>query len=402
MTTEAERRLTSVPWRALEGLGPILEPALTQILEGSPAERVLDRLLRAHRDFTPEQRRVCAESLFGVGLWRRRLRSHFDGSPLQLLAILARELGEFSEPALGVELPALAPTPAAWRDRFSFPDWIGQHLDARFGTEAPALAEALNRPGPVCLRARGPREELQQLLASHGVETVPGRWAVRALVVTTPRPNLLGLGPEFLGRFEVQDEGSQLLGELVDARPGDDVLDLCAGAGGKSLQLAAIIGPEGRVHATDLDLPRLERLRTRAAKANARVLIHGREAPASLLVSRVLVDAPCSELGALRRGPDLRWRLEPSLVSSMPAIQLGLINTGLRHLAPGGRLVYATCTFTREENEQVVEETIVTHPELKLVQPEVHSALLDASGCLFVTPHRHGTDGFFGAVFERR
>lgn len=402
--TEAERRLTTVPWQALQGLGPLLDPALTEILAGQPAERVLDRLLRAHRDFTAEQRQVCAESLFGVGLWRRRLRWHLHGSSLQLLAILAGELGGFpgAAPALGVEVPALQPLPTAWRDRFSFPDWIADHMEARFGAEAAALAEALNRPGPVCLRARGSREDLQRLLATRGVECVPGRWAPHALVVTTPRPNLLGLGPEFLGRFEVQDEGSQLLGLLVDVHPGDEVLDLCAGAGGKSLQLAALVGPQGKVHATDLDLARLERLRTRAAKAQARVLIHGKEAPPTLRVPRVLIDAPCSELGALRRGPDLRWRLDPSLVTTLPATQLALITTGLRHLAPGGRLVYATCTFTREENEQVVDAALAANPELQLVPPALPEAVVDARGFLSLSPHRHGTDAFFGAVFTRR
>lgn len=388
MLTEAERRLTTVPWQALSGLGPVLAPALGEILEGAPAERALDKLLRAHRDFSADQRKVCAESLFGVGLWRRRLGS---GGPLQKLALLARDLGGFADAGLllGVDLPSAGPVPSDWRERFSFPDWIGAHLEARFGAEAGAVAEAFNRPGPVCLRARGSRVELQQQLAAVGVESTLGRWASQSLIVTTPRPNLLGLGPDFLGRFEVQDEGSQLLGELVGARPGDEVLDLCAGAGGKSLQLAAIVGPTGKVHATDVDLPRLERLRTRAAKANARVLIQGKEAPASLLVSRVLVDAPCSELGALRRGPDLRWRIEEQIVISMVPIQLALIESGLRHLAPGGRLVYATCTFTREENEGVVASTLAAHPELQ------------AGEFFFVDPLRHGTDSFFGVVLER-
>ncbi len=403
MLTEAELRLTTVPWQALEGLGPILAPALSEILSGTPAERALDKLLRAHRDFTPDQRAVCAESLFGVGLWRRRLRAQVDGDGLQLLAVLALEQGGFTRAAelLGVELSVVRPVPALWRDRYSFPDWIADQMGARFGDDAAAMAEALNRPGPVCLRARGSREELQKQLAAAGIETTLGRWGSQALVVTTRRPNLFGLGPEFLGRFEVQDEGSQLLGELVDARPGDEVLDLCAGAGGKSLQLAAIVGPQGKVHATDVDLPRLERLRTRAAKANARVLIHGAAAPASLMVSRVLIDAPCSELGSLRRGPDLRWRLDAGLVNSMPAIQRGLIETGLRHLAPGGRLVYATCTFTLAENEGVIDAVLQGHPELRVVRPSVDGALIDSRGFLFTAPHLHGTDSFFGAVLQR-
>jgi 16S rRNA (cytosine967-C5)-methyltransferase len=378
----SERRLSTIPWRALEGLGPTLAPALQEILSGAPAERVLDKLLRAHRDFSPEQRQVTAESLFGVGLWRRRLRSqlaltptlsHGEREALALLDVLT-------------QLPSLRP-PENWRDRFSFPDWIADLLEQRFGPDAAHVAEAFNRPGPVCLRSKGPREQLQRELAEAGIESHPGKAASHSLVVTTPRPNLLGLGPQFLGRFEVQDEGSQLLGELVDVREGDEVLDLCAGAGGKSLQLASLVGREGKVHATDIDLPRLERLRTRAAKANARVLIHGKEAPESLRVPRVLIDAPCSELGTLRRGPDLRWRIDPGLVTSMPALQLELIAKGMRHLAPGGKLIYATCTFTFEENERVIEKA---PRELKLVKQ------------MFVDPFHHGTDCFFGAVFERK
>lgn len=372
VATDAELRVASVPWRALDGLDAVLEPALTEVLAGAPAERVLDKLLRAHREFSAEQRQVCAESVFGVGLWRRRLRWHLDGEPLEILDVLTR-------------LPTL-PIPENWRDRFSFPDWIAEHLERRFGSEAAAVAEAFNRPGPVCLRSKEPREELQRDLKLAGIETEPGRAAKNSLVVTTPRPNLLGLGPQFLGRFEVQDEGSQLLGELVDVRPGDEVLDLCAGAGGKSLQLASLVGPTGKVHATDIDLSRLERLRTRAAKANARVLIHGKSPPESLRVARVLIDAPCSELGTLRRGPDLRWRIDPQLVTSMPALQLQLIETGLRHLAPGGRLVYATCTFTFEENEGVVQKV---PKDLRLVRQS------------FVDPLHQSTDCFFGAVFER-
>lgn len=400
--TPAETRLTTIPWHALDGLGPELDAPLTAVLAHEPAERVLDKFLRAHRAFTPEQRQVSAEALFGVGLWRRRLRAHLPpATPLQLLAILATELGHHPDAAarLGVTLPALAPTPTDWRDRHSVPDWIAAHLEARFGPDgAAALAAELNRPGPVCLRAKGARDALAAQLARAGVETIPGRWSPHALLVTTPRPNLLGLGPDFLGQFEVQDEGSQLLGALVDAQPGTDVLDLCAGAGGKSLQLASLVGPQGRVHATDVDLARLERLRTRASKANARVLIHGREAPASLRVPRVLVDAPCSELGALRRGPDLRWRLDPSLVDTLPKLQLELIERGLRHLAPGGHFVYATCTLTRAENEAVVDAALAAHPELSLVRPSLPAEVLDARGCLALAPHLHGTDGFFGAV----
>lgn len=399
--------MATVPWEALQGLGPTLEPPLAAVLAGEPAERVLDRLLRAHRAFTAEQRAVAAESVFGVGLWRRRLRArlgHPDAPPLHLLAALAVDLGQRPDAPrwLGVDLPPLLPL-ADWRDRHSVPDWLAATLERAVGAEAPALAAAFNRPGPVCLRVnrlRTTREALAAALCRQGVTAEPGRWAPDALLVTSPRPNLLGLGSELLGAFEVQDEGSQLLGQLTGAQPGDEVLDLCAGAGGKALQLAALVGAQGRVHAADLDLPRLERLRTRAAKADARVLLHGREPPAALRVPRVLVDAPCSELGVLRRGPDVRWRVDPSAFAALPALQLELVERGARHLAPGGRLVYATCTLRPEENEAVVDAALARCPQLRLTRAELPAELLDARGCLRLVPHRHGTDGFFAAVFS--
>lgn len=382
MLTESELRLRSIPWSLLDELAPLLAAPLQQILDGEPAERVLDRTLRANRQLTAEQRQVCAESLFGVGLWRRR----FDGTPLERLSRLAT-LGSSHD------------VPSSWRVRYSFPDWIADRFDARFGAAAPLLADALNRPGPVTLRARGDRTELATKLRAAGIETTPTRWASNGLHVTTRRPNLLGLGPDFLGTFEVQDEGSQLLGALLDVKPGDEVLDLCAGAGGKTLQLVARVGPTGRVHAVDLDLPKLERLRTRAMKAGARVSIHGASPPPDLRVPHVLIDAPCSELGVLRRGPDLRWRLREASVAELAVVQRELLATGLRHLAPGGRLVYATCTLTHEENEDLV--TYALSMGLRLLRPSLPSELLDARGCLSLAPHLHGTDGFFAALFER-
>lgn len=389
--TPSEARLRSVPWEYLRDLAPLIEPALRSLLDGKPAERVLDSLLRAHRDLTAPQRTVIAESLFGVGLWRRRLLAQLpEASPLELLSLLVADLGKAPQHAPTALSNRLAP-PTAWRDRFSIPDWIAEHLEQRYPDTAPDLAAAFNHPGPVCLRARDGRDQLATELAHHGITTTPGRWASQALLVTTPRPNLYGLPPDLQHTFEVQDEGSQLLGLLVDPTPGTEVLDLCAGAGGKSLQLASRLGPQGRVHATDIDSGRLDRLRTRATKANANVVIHGALPPSDLRVPRVLVDAPCSELGTLRRGPDLRWRLDPASPSTWAPIQRQLVERGLTYLTPNGRLVYATCTLTRIENEDVVDAVLADHPELTLVSPP-----------LVLAPHLHGTDGFFGAVFTRR
>jgi 16S rRNA (cytosine967-C5)-methyltransferase len=286
------------------------------------------------------------------------------------------------------------------------PDWLAATLEREAGDGAAALAASLNEPGPVCLRpnllATTP-EALAGSLRREGVETRPGRWVEGSLVVLTPRPNLYGLASWRGGLFEVQDEGSQLLGATVAARPGDEVLDLCAGAGGKALQLASAVGARGRVHAADGDPDRLARLQERARRAGAANLtVHGAEPPAGLRVDRALVDAPCSGLGALRRGPDLRFRIDPASFEPLPALQLALLGRAAPHVRPGGRLVYATCTFRREEDEEVVRAFEDLHPGFARVRPSAHPDLLDGEGFLHAWPHLHGTDGFFAAAWERR
>ncbi|WP_160309043.1 RsmB/NOP family class I SAM-dependent RNA methyltransferase, partial [Anaeromyxobacter sp. PSR-1] len=223
-------------------------------------------------------------------------------------------------------------------------------------------------------------------------------------VVEGPRPNVYGLRAWQDGLLEVQDEGSQLLGEAVGARAGEAVLDACAGAGGKTLLLASAVGPAGRVHAADPDAGRLVRLRTRALAAGAAgiVAVHGAAAPADLRVDRVLVDAPCSELGALRRGPDLRWRIDPAAFEALPALQARILERAAAHVRTGGRLVYATCTFRRAEDEEVAGAFERAHPEFERIAPEAPASALTPDGFLRTWPHRHGTDAFFAAAWVRR
>jgi 16S rRNA (cytosine967-C5)-methyltransferase len=385
-----------VPWEALPPLLPLLDAPLAAILGGAPADDTLSRLLRANRDFTADQRAVCAEACFGIGLWRRRLRASLplgEPTPRELLLALVRDLGGVD---LDQGLPPSRPLDDP-RDALSVPDWLWDVLEADAGAEAPRLAAALAVPGPIFLRAntlRTTREALAARLGELGVATLPTRHARDGLEVLSPRPNLLGLGLE--GLVEVQDEGSQLLAELLEVQPGDAVAELCAGAGGKSLALAAHTGPGGLVHCADLDASRLERLRLRAARAHARVAIHGAHLPAALVVPRILVDAPCSELGALRRGPDLRWRLDPASFDRWPAIQGGLLDEALPHLAPGGRLVYATCTLRPEENEAVVSAALARHPRLRLLP--CGPPRMRRGDFFHTSPHIHGTDGFFAAL----
>ena len=381
--------------------------ALTEVFAGSPAERVLDRTLRAHRSLTREQRQVLAEAVFNVALWRRRLAFHLGTTEAPASALLfallhplvglpaeeaARLAGLDAPPALvSGEPPSLAP-------RYSLPDWLAEHFVREWGSGAEDFCAHLNVPGPITLRVnplKTGREALQARLRAEGVETRPGVLSPLALHVEGPRPNLYGLDSLREGLFEVQDEGSQGIGLLVDARPGETVLDLCAGAGGKTLQLGAAMEDRGRLLAYDPDAGRLDRLLQRGARAGLTQVQVLRSPPEGLLADRVLVDAPCSELGTLRRGPDLRFRLEPGVLSAWPPLQRDILARARRLVRPGGRLVYATCTVNRAENQDVVRHFLQTAPEFRLVPAE------GPEGFWVRAPHLHGTDGFFAAVLER-
>jgi 16S rRNA (cytosine967-C5)-methyltransferase len=385
-------RLRHIPWEALPA--EVALPAIARVLAGSAAEREVDRALRARPDLTPGQRTAAVEAIFGVALWRRRLAwETCSGNAPQaavLLASLLRDLAQVPEPravalaGLSRAPPRQAP-PQRLADRWSLPDWLEAHLITEMGDSAEAFCAAIAVPGPVCLRANRllcTRDDLAARLAQEGISTAPAPRAPDALHVTSPRPNLFGAQAWREGLFEPQDEGSQLLALLVGAEPGETILDLCAGAGGKSLLLAA---RRAHVLAYDVHRERLDRLRTRAARARAEAYIEIVDRPRE--ADRVLVDAPCSELGILRRGPDARWRIDPALLRSLPAVQRELLEVA----APLARkrLVYGTCTINRAENEEVAARFERDHPELQRV--ETFRSL----------PHIEGTDGFFAAVWER-
>ncbi|HYQ81668.1 MAG TPA: class I SAM-dependent methyltransferase, partial [Anaeromyxobacteraceae bacterium] len=280
------RRLATVPWPALPPLAVDLDGPVGRVLLGEPAERVLDRFLRDRPGLDADGRAASAEAIFGVGLWRRRLAWHLgreEAPPRLLLASLLRDLaglpGAAAEAACGLapgSLPAPRPPPGDLGRFYSLPEWLTAVLLREAGAEAAALADALNQPGPVCLRAnrlRLGREALAARLGAEGLQVRPGRLAPDALLVETPRPNLYALPSYQQGLFEVQDEGSQLLGEALRARPGDVVLDLCAGAGGKTLQLASALRGRGRVVCVDPNPEKLGRLRQRAERAGATGLV---------------------------------------------------------------------------------------------------------------------------------
>jgi len=404
----ARDRLAHLDWSSLPEVRRQVLEALGPVLHGSDAHRALTVLLRSHPSWDASHRAVAAEALYGVALWRRRLAYHAGSeSPPALLAALLRDVAHLPKDAVrswtAVELPEPRLPPEDWPTRLSWPDALVPEIEHALGSEAPLFAAASNLPGPITVRAnrlRIDRDALARRLEAEGAPGHPARFAPDALQLEG-RPNVLGLPAHQEGLFEVQDEGSQLVGGLVAAGPGQRILDLCAGAGGKTLLLAGALQGEGRVDAHDTDREALERLRHRAerAGASARVRILGALGDESY--DAVLVDAPCSALGTLRRGPDVRWRLDVGGLAQWPPIQRGLLETAASRVRPGGRLVYATCTVRPEENEQVVQGFLEAHPDFSPVEAPVPAELRHGSA-LVTLPHRQGMDGFFAAVLERR
>jgi len=304
----------------------------------------------------------------------------------------------------------------------SLPDWLAARLAADWGDEAEPLALALNRRAPMTVRANlllGDREALAGELARARIATAPGAWCDTALHVET-RTNLFGLAAFTRGAMEAQDEGSQLLADLAAAACGGGggaaggrlIVDLCAGAGGKTLAIAGRLGNRGRILAADVDARKLEELRRRARRAGVScaqtVQLDAGRWPAALDAVRgkadvVLVDAPCSGIGALRRNPEARWRLREADLADLAARQREILVGACALLRAGGRLVYATCTLLRVENAEVVAAVvgpgIATVPLGDLLG--VRAGELGDGQAFTVTPHRHGTDGFFAQVMRR-
>jgi 16S rRNA (cytosine967-C5)-methyltransferase len=389
---------------------PLVEEALDRIVAGEATDRVLERTLRSHRSLSSEERRDVARRLLGIALWRGRFECLMSGGralwyPLYLVEQEGMTTGDAAA-ATGCdhdELVAVLATPEppdpvlALAQRRSLPEWLAGRWVNQFGTPgADALAAATNRPGPVCLRAnvaRVTRDQLIERLAAEGILTRPSVHAAAGLVVEG-RANLFGSQAWRAGLFELQDEASQLVVEACAAGPGMLAVDLCAGSGGKTLGLAATMRGEGRIVAADLSPARLRDQQVRLDRAGISCVEQrcgdGREPSLTRdlegLADVVLVDAPCSETGVLRRSPGARWTMSVDAPDSFVVLQRALLERGAALVRPGGRLVYATCSVDRSENEEV------SGPSIAGFRPEFSRTL---------RPDVEGTDGFHVAAWRR-
>lgn len=303
--------------------------------------------------------------------------------------------------------------------RHSLPDWLADALLAQYGQTAEELAASLLEPAPLDLRVNASMADLatvQAALAAGGIESQPLAQAPHALRVQG-HPSLERSDAWLAGQFEVQDVGSQLLAMLVAARRGQTVIDLCAGAGGKTLALAAAMRSTGRLYACDVSAARLQRMRERLARArvdnvHAIVLDSERDSRLQRLHDRadaVLIDAPCTGTGTLRRNPDLKWRIVPGEVDSLVARQRALLQAAAPLVRRGGCLVYATCSLLHAENDAQLEWfesrfrgwTRRDPAEVLAGQGARLDPRATADARLRLLPHRDGSDGFFAVRWQR-
>ena len=401
--------------------------ALSRLLEFSqPADETLSRYFRAHPELGQQERGFVADAAFAV-LRKRRSLAAAAGSAtpealvaaaaIKVLGLSARSLEGLVEPQLAEQIRAFSFAGMSAAVRADLPDWLWDMLVADYGeAQAERIAAAMLNPAPLDLRvnlARTSREEARARLAADGVDAQPTPYSPAGLRVTgKPAINRHALFRD--GLIEVQDEGSQVLAWLLGARRGEMVGDYCAGAGGKTLAVAMLMRGTGRIYAMDVSTRRLGALRPRAARAgvtNVHViaLSGDNDVRAKRLagkLDRVLVDAPCSGFGTLRRNPDLKWRHAREAVTELAQKQRAILRAASRLVKPGGRLVYATCSILKAENEAIADEFAASSLEFESLSCEGLLAEqripLKAGARMRLWSHEHGTDGFFAAAFERR
>jgi len=281
------------------------------------------------------------------------------------------------------------------------PEFLWAELEARFGDELEAGLAALNGRAPLDLRVntlKAERDRVIALLDADGFAPEPVEGLDHGLRLF--EGNISTSNPYKTGLVEVQDAGSQWASLLAGVEPGQQVIDYCAGAGGKSLALAALMENHGQIYAYDSDPSRLARLRPRANRAGAHIIQTVENKDSLPDADCVFIDAPCSGSGAWRRGPETRWRLTQARLDELTRLQAAIMDEACQKVRPGGMLIYVTCSVLPCENERQISQFLTAHPEFTLNSATIAGkgetqGLLD--GTLQLMPHRHGCDGFFVA-----
>ena len=401
-----------------------------------PADATVSRYFREHRSLGPRERATLAETVYTV-LRNKLLFEHMarsgSGPRERRLAILGfHGPRDFLKSALNDQeknwldqCDAVRPDDLMEHHRHNLPDWLVGPLKEQLGDGFWPMVTSLNQAAPLDLRVNAftdKRADVQKELSLAGIRSTPTPYSPWGLRIEG-KPALTRLDAFARGAIEVQDEGSQLLALLLEAGRGEMVVDFCAGAGGKTLAIGAAMRSTGRLYAFDTSAHRLDALKPRLARSklsnvHPAAIAHERDERVKRLagkIDRVLVDAPCSGLGTLRRNPDLKWRQSPKAIEEMTVKQAAILQSASRLLKPGGRLVYATCSVLPQENEAIAQAFSAANPEFVplqardiLAHPKVEHAAdlctgpLTGGEYLRLWPHRHGTDGFFAAAWQRK
>lgn len=393
-----------------------------------PADAVLTAHFRQHSKLGASDRHLIAETAFaclrhletlrplcGKQVNSRRLALatlvRIGGANLRELdGILKETEREWLASVKGAELPAELSA------RAGLPAWVIGLLAEQEEGDIVALGKGLASAAPLDLRVntlKMRRDDALIQLQDSGIVCEPTPYSpigirLKGKPALTRHPLFVG------GAIEVQDEGSQLLGLLTGARRGEMVVDFCAGAGGKTLLLGAQMASTGRLYAFDISEKRLANLKPRLARSglsnvNSTLIAHENDTKVKRLAGkadRVLVDAPCSGLGTLRRNPDLKYRQSPESVTELNAKQTAILASASRLVRAGGRLVYATCSLLPSENQDIVAAFLESHPDFELLPANALLAEmkidLDTGDYLSLRPHLHNSDGFFAAVLQRK
>ncbi len=408
-----------------EALGTILR------FDG-PADALMSRFFRQHHALGMRDRGLIAEAIFHA--LRRYATLGWVMQPAQparaprfaALVTLARQHGlEALDPralrgdvnavkhALAVDLSA---APASVRAEV--PHWLFLDVERQYPDAAPLL-EALKDGAPLDLRVntiKADREQVLEELLAHHVAVELARYSPDGLRLAD-KPGIMQWPAYREGRIEVQDEGSQLIARLVQPKRGEMVVDFCAGAGGKTLALGALMRSSGRLYAFDINEKRLTGLGPRLKRSglsNVHPVAIRNESDVRVKrlngkCDRVLVDAPCSGTGTFRRNPDLKWRFSETELARVNEVQHAVLRAAARLVKPGGRVVYATCSLLERENQKVIEAFLADHPDFQVVPAAtvLRSQQIDVDHMarfapyFVMLPHLHATDGFFAAVLER-
>lgn len=435
-------------------LGHTQELVQSIVNSNRPADALIDSFFRSHRYLGSHDRRFIAETTYGVLRHLRKcewaLNSILEDAdqPLhendRILLLIIVYLFLFTAPKdidadlvsknlrtqrWKKKLPALFKAfsslpmtmPRSPRERlgleYSFPDWmIGRFIHEYGENETESLVSSLNAQAPLTLRVntlKATREQCREELLRQGIETTRTTLSPFGLTVGK-RINVFSLSIFRNGWFEVQDEGSQLLPYFVDPKPSIKLLDVCAGAGGKTLEFAALMKNRGEIYATDINQRRLDELRRRVKRAGAQnIRVHEIRSVEELskrfavFFDIVFIDAPCSGLGTLRRNPGMKWSVSEQTVREVSEKQQSILSSCAPLVREGGLLVYATCTLLNQENEDQIEKFLSTHIDFAPAKPakalESFDETKSKSGSFIkLLPHIHGTDGFFFAVLQKR